>query len=259
MGKENELIKIKEENGQQLVSARELHEFLEIKKHLTQWLKPYIDNNNEYGFVEGVDFTRIDGEVNPTNGIPIKEFILTIETAKELSMLSKSPKGKDARRYFIACEKKLKEVDLRANLLLSIYNGGQEGILASKQLTEIEVKEATQPLLQKIEEDKPLVEFSEQVLKSNDNILIRELAKIISDEVKTIGQNRLYEKLREWGFVMKNKTEPYQKYIDNGYFVLEEKTVNTPYGRKITKTSKVTPRGQIAIVEKFRKELILAS
>ena len=58
---------------------------------------------------ETVDFTRIDGEVNLTNGIPIKEFILTIEMAKELSMLSKSPKGKDARQYFIACEKKLKE------------------------------------------------------------------------------------------------------------------------------------------------------
>lgn len=105
-----QLIKITtNEKGQQLVSARELHEFLGIVKHMTQWMVPYIKNDNDYGFVENVDFTRIDGEVNPTNGIPTIDYALTIEMAKELSMLSKSPKGSEARKYFISCEKKLKE------------------------------------------------------------------------------------------------------------------------------------------------------
>lgn len=143
---------------------------------------------------------------------------------------------------------------LKANLLLSIYNGGQEGVLASKQLTEIEVKEATTPLLKKIEEDKPLVGFAETIIKSNDNILVRELAKIISDEIIKIGQNKLYELLRKWNYIMQKSTEPYQKSIDNGYFVVEEKAINTPYGAKITKTTKVTPKGQVVIVERFRKE-----
>lgn len=245
-----ELIKIKEDNGKRLVSARELHEFLEVTERFQQWFDKRI---NKYNFTENEDY--IGCKIFHTLAKQeLQDYAITLDMAKELSMLQNTEKGREARKYFIACENKLKEIDLKANLLLSIYNGGQEGILASKQLAEIEVKEATQPLLQKIEDDKPLVEFSEQVLKSNDNILIRELAKIISDEVVTIGQNRLYDKLRDWGFIMKNKTEPYEKYIDNGYFVLEEKTVNTPYGRKITKTSKVTPRGQIAIVEKFRKE-----
>ena len=92
---------------------------------------------------------------------------------------------------------------LKANLLLSIYNGGQEGILASKKLTDIEVKEATKPLLDKIEKDKPKVEFTEVVLKSSDNILVRELAKIATDEGIKIGQNNLYKKLREWGYIFK--------------------------------------------------------
>lgn len=148
---------------------------------------------------------------------------------------------------------------LKASLLLSIYNGGQEGVLASKQLTEIEVEEATKPLLQKIEDDKPLVGFAEKVIKSNDNILVRELAKIISDEVVKIGQNKLYELLRSWNYIMQKSTEPYQRCIDNGYFVVEEKTINTPYGPKLTKTTKITPRGQVAIVERLRREYEKAS
>ena len=56
--------------------------------------------------------------------------------------------------------------------------------------------------------------------------------------------------------IMKSSTEPYQTYIENGYFQLEEKTINTPYGNKITKTTKCTPKGQVAIVEKFRKEMV---
>ena len=105
-----ELIKItKNEEGQQLVSARELHKFLEIKRYFTQWIEPYIKLDNEYKFLENVDFTRINVGVNPTNGVPIKDIALTMDMAKELSMLSKSDKGRQARKYFIKCEEKLKE------------------------------------------------------------------------------------------------------------------------------------------------------
>ena len=96
--------------------------------------------------------------------------------------------------------------------------------------------------------------ITETILKSKDNILVRELAKIISDEVVKIGQNRLYDKLREWNYIMKGKTEPYQSAIDKGYFVVKESKVETPYGVKLTKTTLVTPLGQIKIVEKFRRE-----
>lgn len=250
-----ELIKIKEENGQRLVSARELYFGLGMDtKKWSRWRETNIVNNDF--FKENVDWTAFPIMVNGNESV---DFAISLEFAKHLAMMSKTEKSHEYRNYFITCENKLKEVNLKANLLLSIYSGGQDAVLASKQLAEIEVKEATQPLLQKIEDDKPLVEFSEQILKSNDNILVRELAKIISDEVTAIGQNRLYEKLREFGYIMKGKTEPYQKHIDNGYFVLEEKSVNTPYGAKITKTTKISPKGQIAIVERFRKELNSAS
>lgn len=147
------------------------------------------------------------------------------------------------------------EVNRKANLLLSIYNGGQEGVIAAKQLSDIEVKEATKPLLDKIEKDKPKVEFTEVVLKSSDNILVRELAKIATDEGIKIGQNNLYKKLREWGYIFKNGTEPYQHVMDKGYFVVKETASKTPYGVKLNKTTLVTPLGQVKIIEKLRKEL----
>ena len=158
---------------------------------------------------------------------------------------------------YFSMKEQIEQISEKDRLLLGLFSNDKMVVAEShKQLVELEVKEATTPLLEKIEEDKPIVEFGTQILKSKDNILIRELAKIISDEVVKIGQNRLYDKLREWKMIMKSSTEPYQTYIENGYFQLEEKTINTPYGNKITKTTKCTPKGQVAIVEKFRKEMV---
>lgn len=148
------------------------------------------------------------------------------------------------------------DAQLKVNLLLSIYDGGQGAILASKQLTELEVKEATKELTQKIEEDKPLVEFGNQVLKSADNILVRELSKVAYEQGMNIGEKKLYKKLREWKYIMKNSTEPYQSAVNQGLFVVEEKPFTTVYGGvRISKTTKITPKGQIFIIEKLRKEI----
>ena len=98
-----ELIKITEKDGQQLVSARDLHEFLEIGQDFTNWIKRMI----EYGFEENQDFTVAkisEGKVTK------HEYIITLNMAKEISMIQRSEKGKQARKYFIQCEKKLREV-----------------------------------------------------------------------------------------------------------------------------------------------------
>ena len=96
-----DLIKITtNDKGQQLVSARELHEFLEVKKDFTDWFKYRVA---QYGFEENLDFTTILGK--STGGRPSKDFAIKIEMAKELSMVENSEKGKEARKYFIECEK----------------------------------------------------------------------------------------------------------------------------------------------------------
>lgn len=110
-----------------------------------------------------------------------------------------------------------------------------------------------------LEEEKkrnePLVIFANRCLTSKDSILVRELAKIITDEGYNIGEKRLYKKLREWGLILKYGTEPSQKGMDLELFEVLQRTKDTPYGEKLIKTTKVTPKGQVYITERLLKEL----
>lgn len=87
-----------------------------------------------------------------------------------------------------------------------------------------------------LEEEKkrnePLVTFANRCLTSKDSILVRELAKIITDEGYNIGEKRLYKKLREWGLILKYGTEPSQKGMDLELFEVLQRTKDTPYGEK---------------------------
>lgn len=96
------LITITEQDGKQIVSAGELHRFLEVESNFTTWAKRMF----EYGFEDEKDFPPILEETNI--GRPSTDYTLT-DTAKEISMIQRSEKGKVARLYFLACEKKLKE------------------------------------------------------------------------------------------------------------------------------------------------------
>lgn len=105
------LIKISAtEQGSQAVSAKELYEFLEIKRDFSNWCKGMF----EYGFEEGKDFTPI--LVKSTGGRPSIDYALTLDTAKEIAMLQRTDKGKQARQYFIECEKQLKENQTPASI-----------------------------------------------------------------------------------------------------------------------------------------------
>lgn len=106
----------------------------------------------------------------------------------------------------------------------------------------------------KIKEDEPLVNYANRVLKSNDCVLVRDVAKILSDEGLNMGERKLYTKLREWGMIFKHSTEPMQSYVDRGIFAVEQYSITTPYGVKLQKVTKVTPKGQIYIAEKLLKE-----
>lgn len=99
-----ELISIQENNGQGAVNARDLHAFLESKQQFADWIKNRIE---KYDFIENQDYAVFHNSMNnPSGGRPQKEYALSINMAKELSMVEGNEKGKQARRYFIACEKK---------------------------------------------------------------------------------------------------------------------------------------------------------
>lgn len=98
-----ELIKVtQDEQGNQMVSARELYEFLEVKSRFNDWIENRIE---KYDFIEDVDYTKI--LVECVRGQNKYDFLLKMDMAKEVSMVENNDKGRQARRYFIDCEKKL--------------------------------------------------------------------------------------------------------------------------------------------------------
>lgn len=147
-----ELIKIIERDGRQLVSGRELHEFLEIKTKYKDWFPRMV----EYGFEEEIDFIRV-AQKRATNNLknPVTTVIdhgISIDMAKEISMIQRTEKGKAARQYFINCEKKLKEVKKLSPMELME--------LQFKALKEQKEKIAqVENKLDKLEEDMPLFQI----------------------------------------------------------------------------------------------------
>lgn len=100
-----------------------------------------------------------------------------------------------------------------------------------------------------IEQQKPAVEFTERLLKSKDNILVRAYSKILQDEGVNIGEKKLYKWMRDNKYLMGNN-EPYQSYMK--YFVVTERVIHTAFGDKIVKTTKITPAGQVYFFSKLK-------
>ena len=98
----NQLLKV---SADRATSARDLHNFLEIETRFDTWF----GRMKEYGFTEGVDFVAIAQKRATAQGneTTYTDYALTLDTAKEISMIQRTPKGKQAREYFIACEKQL--------------------------------------------------------------------------------------------------------------------------------------------------------
>jgi phage anti-repressor protein len=101
---ENGLVPIYEnKDGDRLINAREMHTYLESGWKFTDWIQERIE---KYGFLEGEDFFRISGK--STGGRPAIEYFINIDMAKELAMVENNEKGREVRKYFIACEKAYK-------------------------------------------------------------------------------------------------------------------------------------------------------
>lgn len=203
-----ELIKIENRDGLDTVNARELHKFLEVGKDFTTWLK---DRVEKYGFFENQDYmVLVFPNSGEKGGRPLTEYFLTIEMGKELSMIENNEKGRQARKYFIEAEKTLREMSR-----LQIPTGSN--------LLALAVLEAQKQLGQKdaiIESMKPAAQFMADVTGSKDAIEMSQVAKIID---MGYGRNQLFDLLREKG-VLRHNNEPYQTYIDKGWFRLVEQS-----------------------------------
>lgn len=237
------LIKIEERNGEQLVSGRELHKFLEIKARFNDWFPRMC----EYGFIENKDYIaitqkRVTAQGNETT---YTDYLMKISMAKELSMLQRNERGKQAREYFIKCEEAWNSEDMVLARALQIQN---KKILGYKEHIEV--------LENKIKEDAPRVSFAETIEKASDCILVREFSKIIANEGIHLGEKSLYKWFREKGFIFKNSTEPMQSAVQRGLFKVSERVIKAVTGDIVRSTTKITGKGQIYFLGLLKKEFL---
>ena len=220
------------------VDARDLHEFLKLRENFNEWIKRYL---SEYGFVINSDFCR--SLKIASNGRKIETYFLSIDMAKEMSMISKTKRGKEVRKYFIECERKSKH-KLPGNFIDAL-----KALVVSE--------EEKQELILKIKRDRPAVEFKKAVMKKADSVRIGEYAKMLSNSsgIK-IGPNKLMEYFRDYGYLMtgrdeREKNKPYQTAIQSGLFEFKvEKIKNTS---KTACVTYVTGKGQYRLKTKVLK------
>ena len=234
----DELIRINYDSERPTLNGRDLHEALQVKTAYKDWFPRMC----EYGFVEGRDFCSFLSE--STGGRPSTDHQLTIPMAKEICMIQRSEKGKQFRQYFI-------EIENRWNTPEAVMARALQ--MANRKIDEI--KNTNVLLEQKIEADKPKVIFADSVSAAKTSILVGDLAKLLKQNGVNIGQNRLFEWLRQNGYLIKSgssKNMPTQKAADMGLFEVKVSTVNNPDGSiRETKTTKVTGKGQVYFVNKF--------
>ena len=217
------LLPIKEESGKVVISARDLHRFLCVGKDFSTWIKDRIE---KYGLVENEDYVvfPILGE-NPKGGRPSKEYAIPLDVAKELCMVENNERGKQARKYFIECEKKLRsKPELPQNYLESL-----KALVAT--LEEKEKLERENAAM------KPKADYF-------DNLVDRNLLTNFRDTAKQIGltQNRFIQLLLESGYVYRDshkKIKPYAEYSGD-LFEIKDFEKN---GFTSTQTL-ITPRGK---------------
>lgn len=228
----NELIKITYNNDRPAVSARDLHDFLEVKTAYKDWFPRMC----EYGFTEGEDFCSFLSE--STGGRPAQDAVLTIDMAKEICMIQRNEKGKLARQYFLQIEKD--------------WNSPEKVMARALQIAGDKLKK----LEAKVEADAPKVLFADAVSASKTSILVGELAKLLKQNGVDIGQHRLFNWMRENGYLIRRKgldfNMPTQKSMELGLFTVKETAITHSDGTvTVSKTTKVTGKGQQYFIEKF--------
>ncbi len=236
-----QLIKIQTNiSGEQLVSARELYDFLQVKERFSR----FMERNLEYGFQNNIDYTPYQN-VHPSNNQEFLDYALTLDCAKEISMIQRSERGKDARRYFLECEKLAKQRLLPSYQIENPVERAKKWIQEQEQVL----------LLQ--EENKKLQfrsDFVDVVFETDGLFTMEEVAKILK---LPFGRNTMLRKLREKKLFLESNT-PKQSLINSGYFKVSEQIIDTNKFKKLVSTAYATSKG-IGYIHKIFKDEIKES
>lgn len=180
-----------------------------------------------------------------------EQWFLTEDGLYEVLMQSRKPIAKEFKREVKQILKTIRKHGLYAKE--ELLDNPDIAIAAFKALKE--EREARKALEAENERMQPLALFAKSVSASDTSILIGDLAKLLKQNGYDTGQKRLFEELRQRGFLMKSgssKNLPTQKSMELGLFEVKESTINNPDGSvRVTKTTKVTGKGQVYFVNLF--------
>lgn len=232
----NPLIPIIERDGREAVSLRDLYQFLEVKKDFTTWAGQMF----EYGFTEGQDYVEVfpqKGE-NPLGGRPQRNWAINLDTAKEISMIQRTEKGKQARQYFIDAEKQRNEI------LESLPKDYPSALRALALSAEREALNA------------PKVEYHERFVAEHDEMTIRTVASVLD-----VGEQQLRalllanewiyrEESERWSESQGQKVKQYRYSAfahKKPYFIPRQEHKAPRFRGEVMHYLKVTPAGANAI------------
>lgn len=231
------LITVNFEN--QTVSARELHKMVGSTERFSTWFVRQL----QFGFIENEDFVGCK-TFNTQAHQELQDYRLSVDMAKHICIVQRSDRAKEIRQYLIELEK--------------TWNTPEQVMARALKLADRTIeslKMENMALIQKMEQDKPKTIFADAVSASKTSILVGDLAKLICQNGVQIGQKRLFQWLRDNGYLMKHgasRNMPTQKSIEAGLFEIKESSIQNPDGSvRITRTPKCTGRGQVFFVNKF--------
>ena len=220
--------------------SHELHDFLQAETPFKKW----IDRMIEYGFVEGTDFWTKMSE--STGGRPATEYEMTISMAKEICMIQRNERGKQARQYFIECEKRLKAL----NPPLTLEEQMARGLLAAQKMLDQAKLELTQAK-QLVHELQPKSTYYDLVLQNKSLLSVTKIAK-------DYGKSAIWlnTKLHEYGIQFKQGDQwfLYQRYAQNGYTQSDTHVIDDTHSRMNTKW---TQKGRLFIYDTLKAHGIL--
>jgi len=236
----NELIKTTvSENGEILVSGRELHEFLESSERYSKWFERMLG----YGFTEGIDYTPYQ-KVHPQNKQEILDHALKLDMAKEISMLQRNEKGKQARQYFIEIEKRWNNPDMIVKRAYEILQRKVEKLTTQNLMLE-----------QQVNEFKSKADYVDTILKNKGLVTITQIAKDYG-----MSGTKMNELLHELKVQYKQSGQwlLYAKYQNKGYTHSDTVPITRKDGTPdIKMNTKWTQKGRLFLYDLLKRNGIL--
>lgn len=211
-----EIIKITEHNGKRAVNARELHQFLESKYQFANWIQERI---TKYGFVENQDYEVFKENLKNSNGgRPQIEYALSVDMAKELSMVENNEKGRIARKYFIECEKIAREVAMASYQIEDPIKRAERWIEEQKEKKALEAKNL---------EMQPKAQYFDELVE-------RSLLTGFRDTAKELGlkQSEFIKILIDKGYIYrtpKGELRPIAKYTNDLFELKDFKSISSDH------------------------------